>query len=219
MERGNEALAKRRWADAREYYRQIVENYPQSPLRAEAKLASGDSYLGARTGESLVLAANEYREFLTFYPTHPRVDYAQFQLAMTFYEQMRAADRDQTATKEALAQFDIFFQRYPKSPLTPQVREKWRIARDRLSDHSYRVGLSYFRSGWCPGAASRFQEVMKDDPAFSRMDGVYYHLAECYARADNPGEAIPLFARVVGEYKTSEYVEDAQNRLEELKAR
>jgi outer membrane protein assembly factor BamD (BamD/ComL family) len=36
--------------------------------------------------------------------------------------------------------------------------------------------------------------------------------------ADNKAEAIPLFARVVGEYETSEYFKDAQKRLEELKA-
>ena len=218
MERGNETIAKRRWIDAREYFRQIVENYPQSAYRADAKLAIADSYLGEGSAESLVLAANEYQEFLMFYPTHPRVDYAQFQVGMTYFDQMRAANRDQTPTREALAQFDLFFRRYPNSPLTPQVKEKWRIARDRLSDDTYRVGLFYFRRSWCPGAASRFQEVIKEDPGFSRMDGVYYHLAECHALADNKAEAIPLFARVVGEYETSEYFKDAQKRLEELKA-
>ena len=54
---------------------------------------------------------------------------------------------------------------------------------------------------------------MKEDPAFSRIDGVYYHLAECYARADNKAEAIPLFARVVGEHKASEFFEDGKYDL------
>lgn len=218
MERGTEALADERWLDAREYFRQIVDNYPGSRFRADAKLAVGDTYLGEGSAESLVLAANEYREFLTFYPTHDRVDYAQYKLAMTYFEQMHAADRDQTPTKQALAEFEVFFERYPDSALMPEVKENWRIARDRLSEHSYRVGLSYFRRPWCPGAIGRFREVMQEDPGFSGMDGVYYHLAECLARADNTAEAIPLFARVVGEYKSSEYFDDAQKRLEELKA-
>ena len=33
--------------------------------------AIGDTYLGEGSAESLVLAANEYREFLTFYPRQP----------------------------------------------------------------------------------------------------------------------------------------------------
>jgi outer membrane protein assembly factor BamD len=218
MERGREAMEERKWADAREYFRQIVDNYPGSQYRAEAKLGIGDAYLQERSAESLVLAANEFREFLTFYPTHPRADYAQYSVALTYFEQMRAPDRDQTPTKEALTEFQRFFDRFPQSSLTAEVKEKWRIARDRLSDHSYRVGLTYFRRSWCPGAAPRFMEVMKEDPAFSRIDGVYYHLAECYARADNKAEAIPLFARVVGEHKASEFFEDAQKRLTELEA-
>jgi outer membrane protein assembly factor BamD len=218
MERGTEALDKRRWVDAREYFRQIVDNYPGSRFRADAKLAIGDAYLNEGSAESLVLAANEYREFLTFYAAHERRDYAQYKLAMTYFEQMHAPDRDPTPTTQALAEFDLFFDRYPLSPLMPEVREKWRVARDRLSEHSYRVGLTYFRRSWCPGAVGRFREVMQEDPEFSRMDAVYYHLAECLARADNTAEAIPLFARVVGEYTSSEYFDDAQKRLEELKA-
>ena len=68
FDRGNEALKESKWLDAREYFRQVVDNYPQSPLRPDAKLGIGDSYLGEKSTESLVLAANEYREFLTFYP-------------------------------------------------------------------------------------------------------------------------------------------------------
>ncbi len=64
---------------------------------------------------------------------------------MSHYEQMRAPERDQTETREALKEFDVFFERYPNSPLTPEVKEKWREARNRLSEASYRVGLHYYR--------------------------------------------------------------------------
>ena len=100
-ERGVAALADEKWLDAREYFRQVVDNYPQSPLRPEAKLGIGDAYLGESSAESLVLADNEYREFLTFYPTNPKADYAQYKLALSYFEQMRSADRDQTANPYA----------------------------------------------------------------------------------------------------------------------
>ena len=63
---------------------------------------SGDTYIGEDTTESLLLAINEFREFLTFYPTHARADYAQYRLAFAYSEQMLAADRDQTATRDAI---------------------------------------------------------------------------------------------------------------------
>src|SRR5688572_7296843 len=76
FERGTESLNDRKWLRAREYFRQLVDTYPQSPYRADAKLGIGDSYLGESTTEAKILAINEFREFLTFFPTHPRADYA-----------------------------------------------------------------------------------------------------------------------------------------------
>ena len=217
IDRGNAELNDKSWLRAREYFRQIVDNYPQSPLRPEAKLGVGDTYLGESTAESLVLAANEFREFITFYPTNARADYAQYKLAMSHYNQMRRPERDQTETREAVKEFDLFFERYPNSALTPEVKVKWREARDRLSEASYRVGYFYFRSRWYPGAIDRFRGVLKEDPGYSGRDAVYYYLAESLARTDKKAEAIPLFERLLEEFEQSEHLMDARKRLEELK--
>ena len=95
FDRGNENIAKKRWIVSREYFRQLVDSYPQSQYRADAKLGIGDSYMGEKSSASYVLAINEYREFLSFYPTHTRADYAQYQLGMGYFKQMRSAMRDQ----------------------------------------------------------------------------------------------------------------------------
>jgi outer membrane protein assembly factor BamD len=216
-DRGTAALKERKWLDAREYFRQVVDNYPQSPLRPDAKLGIGDSYLGEGSAESLVLADNEYREFLTFYPTSARADYAQFKLAMSFFEQMRPPDRDQTATKEALQEFQLFFDRYPTSPLVPEAKQRWRESRDRLSEHNFVVGRLYYRIRNYPGAVSRFQEILKEDPGYTGRDGVYFYLGEIFLRADNKAEALPYFQRLVTEFVESEYLDDAKERLQELK--
>ena len=217
-DRGMASLKEEKWLEAREYFRQVVDNYPGSPLRPDAKLGLGDAYLGESSAESLVLADNEYREFLTFYPRSPRADYAQYQLAMTYFEQMRAPDRDQTPTREALAELEALFTRFPDSPLIPEAKRKWREARDRLSDHNFGVGLLYYRLRVYAGAVSRFQEILKEDPGFTRRDGVYYYLAEIFLRADNKAEAIPYYNRLVTEFAESEYLERAQERLMELSA-
>ena len=71
--------------------------------------------------ESQVLAINEFREFLSFYPTHPRADYAQYKLGMAHFHQMRAPQRDQTETREAVAELRTIVQQYPNSPLKPEA--------------------------------------------------------------------------------------------------
>jgi outer membrane protein assembly factor BamD len=225
--RGNESLMQEKWVDARTYFQQIVDNYPQSPLRADAKLSVGDAYLSQGGTDNLVLAANEFREFLQFFPTSPKADYAQYKLAMTHVRQMRAPERDQTETLAALREFDAFFVRYPNSMLMPEVRMQWRIARDRLSESSFRIGMSYYRQRWYPGAIDRFKEVLMQDPGFSGRDRVYFYLADSLARqylanpatqTDKRAEALPYFQRLLEEYPMSELVEDAQKRLQELQA-
>ena len=214
FERGNEAVKQGEWMNARTYFQQIVDGYPQSPFRPDAKLGVGDAHLGENSTESL---ANEFREFLQFYPTNPRADYAQYKLAMSHFMQMRAADRDQTETKAALVEFDVFFQKFPNSLLTSEVKQNWRIARDRLSESSYRIGLLYYRVRWYPGAIDRFREVLRDDPGYSARDAVYFYLAESLARTDKRPEAIPYLQRLLDEFDMSEYLDDTRARLEQLK--
>jgi len=217
FDRGTEALKDHKWLTSREYFREIVDNYPQSAYRADAKLGIGDSYLGENTSEANVLAINEFREFLNYYPTNPRADYAQYKLALAHFMQMRGPQRDQTETKEAITEFQTFLDRSPKSDLLPEVRSKLREAKDRLDESDYDVGLFYYRIKWDAGAIDRFKTVLTRDPEYSNRDAVYYYLAESLIRVKRPAEALPYLERLVSEFPQSKYVEDAKRRIAELK--
>jgi outer membrane protein assembly factor BamD len=216
FQRANDAMMRQRWQDARRYFQQIVDNYPQSTLRPDAKLGVGDSYLSEGGDANIVLAENEFKEFITFYPTNARVDYSQYKLAMTHYRRMKAPERDQTETTAAVREFEVFFDRYPNSMLTPEVREKWRDARSRMSEASYKVGLYYYRARWYPGAIDRFREVLKQDPNYPERDAVYYYLAESLLKTDKKAEAVPYYDRLVKEFERSEFLVDARKKLETL---
>lgn len=221
-ERGTEELNKRHWLTSREYFRQLMDSYPQSTYRADAKLGLGDTYLGEGTPESTVLAINEYREFLSFYPIHKRAYYAQFKLGMCHYYQMHGPDRDQTETLEAIAELTTLLQRYPtkeENPLLDEGRARLREARDRLSDSDYRVAYFYLRTQKFPPAAiDRFNAILKNDPEYTRRDAVYFYLAQALLRVNRPAEALPYLDRLVTEFEVSEYLEEAKKLAETLKA-
>lgn len=220
FERGEKAAHEKKWLQAREYYRNIVDNYPQSGFRPDAKLALGDTYIAQGGTENYLLGGNEFREFLTFYPTHPKADYAQLQLAKSYMKQMLAPERDQASTKDAIKEIEIFLQRFPNSPLMPEARKMEREAKDRLGEANFRVGFYYFRVKWYPGAIDRFKDLLASDPAYSKRDAVYYYLAESLYRSGNGEkrpEALPYYERLVKEFEVSEYLADAQKRIAELK--
>jgi len=218
MDKGDDALNRKKWLTAREYYKQLNETYTASPLRPDSKLGIGDTYLGEGTAESLVLAINEFKEFLTFYPTNPRADYAQYKLGFAHFRQMRGPQRDQTETRDALTEFDTFVQRYPGSKLMPEAQAKLREAKDRLDESDYLVGFFYWRQKWYPGAIDRFKAVLKQDPAFTSRDAVYFHLADSLIKMRKEAEALPYLEKLVEEFEQSEYLTQSQKRIAELKA-
>jgi outer membrane protein assembly factor BamD len=218
-ERGTAALNERRWLTAREFFRQLMDSYPQSGYRADAKLGIADSFIGEGTAESQVLGINEYQEFLSYYPTHERAHYAQFKLGMAHYYEMRDSARDQSETKEAIRELTTFVERYPNSPLHAEGSARLREARDRLSEAEYRVGEFYLRSRMSiPGALDRFNSILKNDPQYSRRDAVYYNMAQALVLLGQPAAAIPYLDRLLTEFEQSEYLEKARTQVAELKA-
>jgi hypothetical protein len=51
--------------------------------------------------------------------------------------------------------------------------------------------------------------VLTNDPAFTRRDAVYYHLAESLYRTEKKAEALPYYERILREFEQSEYLLDA----------
>ena len=223
LDRGNEALKDRSWTRARTYFSELLESYPQSPLRAEAKLGVGDSFLGENNSASYVYAQNEYREFLAFYPTNPRADYAQMQLGMVHFNQMLSPQRDQTETREAIKEFQVFVERYPNSKLITQVKQRLREAKDRLSAWDLEVGNFYLSIRNYSGAETRYRHILEADPEFTRRDSVYFHLAETLEKwgpttgPNRLAEALPYYERLVKEFEQSEHLEEARRRIDRLK--
>jgi outer membrane protein assembly factor BamD len=217
FDRGTLELNEKHWLTAREFFKQVTETYTQSPYRPDAKLAIGDTYLGENTAESLVLGINEFQEYLAFYPTNPRADYAQFKLGMAHFKQMRAAERDQTETKAAIKEFETFVARYPNSTMMPEVQARLRETRDRLSQSEFLVGRFYYRINAYAGAIARLAAILKQDAGFTGRDGVYFYLGESMIKLNRAAEALPYFEKLLDEFQQSEYLEEARKRLDGLK--
>jgi outer membrane protein assembly factor BamD len=217
MDRGTKALEDRDWQEARDYFQQLLDSYPRSQLAGDARLGIADSYFNQRGAGNIILAIAEYRDFLTFFPNHPRADYAQHQIALGYFNQIHSSDRDQEPTRTAVEEFQKLIELYRNSLYAEEGRKHLQECYERLAEHEYQVGYFYLKSRkWCRGAIPRLKGVLEEYPTFSGMDKVFFRLGQAYELCNSPSEAMPYYQRVIDNYPESEFRDEAEESLVEL---
>ena len=168
---GRQALEDKKWTEARGYFQQLIDSYPRSQLAGDARLGIADSYFNQSGSGNLILAIAEYRDFLTFFPNHPRADYAQFQIASGHYRQVRSPDRDQEPTELAVEEFEKLIELYRNSRYAEEGREILEECYERLAESEFNIGWFYLKTRkHCRASIPRFQKVVDDLP-FVHEDG------------------------------------------------
>jgi outer membrane protein assembly factor BamD len=210
-EAGRKAVEKKDWESARQYFRRLIDAFPQSEHQAEARISVADSYFEEGGTANYVLAVSSYREFLTLYPQHPKSDYAQFRAAESYFEQMNSPDRDQTATEQALEEYQRLLDIYPQSAWVEPAREKIRRCRQTLGRSHHLVGYFYqkTRKSW-RSAIGRYETILTDYPDYERVDEVLFRVSECLGYAGRYAEARPHLARLQSEFPESPFAEQAK---------
>ena len=213
-EAGDKALQKHDYEAARQHFKRIIEAFPQSEFGPAARLAVGDAYFQEGGAGNYILAIGAYREFLTLYPSHPKSDYAQVQVAESYFKQRNGPDRDQTYTQNALEEFQRLLDIFPDSPLAEVATARIAECRQSLARAEFLAGYFYQKTRRAyRSAILRYEGLLKDYPDYAQMDEVLYRLGECLALAGRGPEALPHLARVVGEYPHSKYAEDARKLM------
>ncbi len=215
-EAGQKALKGKQWDVARQHFRRIIDGFPQSPLVPQARLAMGDAYYIEGGAANYTMAAGQYREFLTVFPSHPRGDYAQLQIGETFFNQKNSPDRDQTQVAQALDEYLAFLDRYPESPLAGTARERVKACRGSLARSEFAVAYFYQKSRRAYRAAiPRYENIVKNYPDFDKTDETLLRLGQCLAFSGRTAEAAPVLARLLDEYPESPFVKEARALMEQ----
>ena len=215
-EAGQKAFAGKHWEPARRYFKRIIDGFPQSQYGPSARLALADSHFNEGSITNYILAISEYRDFVTLYPSHPRSDYAQFQIGEAQFSQRNGPDRDQTATVKALAEFDRLLEAYPSSPYVEQARSRIGACRQSLARAEFLAGFFYQRTRRAyRAAAARYEALMNDYPDYDSMDEVLYRLGQVLYLSGRAAEALPQLSKLLEVYPTSPWANDARALMEQ----
>jgi outer membrane protein assembly factor BamD len=189
-----------------EIFQDIIDNYPYSDQAVLAELAIADSYFAqGRYDEAL----SYYQDFPDLHPDHDQVPYTIYRSALCFERQSYDAQRDQSATREALSRLDRLLSKYPHSPHAHEAERLWRELRTRLGEQAMNVGDFYLVREEYVAAAERYRSILNQYPGLGLDAEALYKLGLCYARMDRPDEARRFFQVILENYEGSEIAEAA----------
>jgi len=199
-----------KYQDAIDRLQDIIDNYPYSDYAVLASLEIADTYFDRESWEE---ALSYYRDFSELHPDHPRVPYALYRAALCFYHQSKEPGRDQSATKQAVAQFDELMRRYPDAPESREAEALWRELRTRLGSHVMQIGDFYLDRDEFQSAADRYRVVLNQYPGLGLDPEALYKLGVCYERMNLIDEASRIFQVILDNYGDTEVAEAAAELL------
>jgi len=196
--------------------KEVQLRYTYSPYATLAELRTGDVFFEKGEYEQ---SAIEYEEFLKRHPAHTEAAYATYQLARSYYRELKSPDRDPTNTREALKWFNIFVEKYPDSPLIPKAEKRIVKCRQRLAKRQIYIGNFYNKRKNYKAAAHRYGMVVEDYSDTKQMPEAMYLLGRAYAKQDEYDLARATLSRLVQTYPDEKYANKASSLLNDIEGK
>jgi outer membrane protein assembly factor BamD len=213
--RANKLIDDKEYAEARAALLEIRNRDLTKKYAPLAQLRVADSYVREEEPE---LAVAEYRKFLELYPDHRHAAYAQYQIAMVYFNQIEGPERGYGGAAQALAEFEKLKREYPRNPYKDLVELRIEKCRNVIADYEYLVGEFYIKNGAYAAAASRFEGLLKTYPEYKRQDGVLLNLGIAYRKAGQKEKAETALKQLLERFPTSRLVKDAKKELAAVQA-
>ncbi|WP_170409365.1 outer membrane protein assembly factor BamD [Ruegeria atlantica] len=200
--RGEYELSQNRSDDAAWYFSEVERLYPYSDWAKRALIMQAFSYHTDKNYEESRGAAQRY---IDFYPTDEDAAYAQYLLALSYYDQIDEVGRDQGLTFQALQSLRTVIEVYPDSEYATSAVLKFDLAFDHLAGKEMEIGRYYLRQDHYSAAINRFRVVVEDFQTTSHTAEALYRLIEAYLALGLVDEAQTAGAILGYNYQSSEW--------------
>jgi outer membrane protein assembly factor BamD len=174
------------YEQAAKLFDEVERQHPYSVWARRAQLMSAFNYYLARKYTDAVSSA---QRFVTIHPGNVEAPYAQYLIAMSYYQQIDDVTRDQSITQQASDAFGELIRRYPETRYAADARIKLDLIKDHLAGKEMEVGRFYQRSGQWLAATYRFRTVVDQYQTTSHTPEALERLVECYLALGVPVEA------------------------------
>lgn len=199
-------MSRGKFEDAAKKFEDLDRSHPYSPeARRAIVLAAFAYYKAGKTPEAIASA----ERYTVMHPGTKDAPLAHHIIASAYFDDIRGADRDQTATKKALEQLKILKTRYPDSTYAKDADNRIRLAEDNLAASEMTVGRYYMKEKNYVAAINRFKTVVSDYQTTAHVEEALMRLTECYMSLGVTNEAQTAVAVLGHNFPDSKWYRDA----------
>jgi outer membrane protein assembly factor BamD len=209
---GVEALQQRRYPQAVELFDQLERDHPYSTWATNAKIMAA---YGDYQRNRYVEAIAALDRFIQLHPAHRDIAYAYYLRALSFYEQINDAQRDQRATETAMAALQDVANRFPDTAYARDARLKIDLGRDHLAGREMVIGRFYQRQRLLNAAIGRFRRVVEDFQTTNHVPEALHRLTEIYLSLGLTDEARRTASVLGHNFPGNEWYQDSYALLVE----
>jgi outer membrane protein assembly factor BamD len=206
-----ENLNNQSYRTAAKDFAEVERQHPYSSWATRAILMQAYAQYMRNAYDEAVAAA---QRFITLHPGHKDTPYAYYLVAMSYYEQIRDVQRDQSTTEKALTALDEVARRYPGTPYASDAQQKALLARDHLAAKELEVGRYYQRKQAYLAAINRFKTVVINYQTTNQTPEALYRLTESYLALGVRSEAQTAAAVLGQNFPNSDWYKDAYALLQ-----
>jgi outer membrane protein assembly factor BamD len=178
--------------------------FPQSEWAPKSALMAAYSYyIQDYYGD----AVSELLRFLKVYPKHKNIDYANYLLAISYYEQIVDEKKDLQSIIKAKEQFNFILKNFPDTEYAEDAEFKLDLINDILASKEMYIGRYYFDKKKWISAINRFRIVIDQYETTIYAEEALHRLVEIYYTLGLKEEA-RKYAKILGyNYQSSLWYE------------
>ncbi|WP_299724995.1 outer membrane protein assembly factor BamD [uncultured Tateyamaria sp.] len=210
FERGEFELERNQMSEAAFYFSEIERLYPYSDWARRALIMQAFAYHRDRDYPN---SRSSAQRFIDFYPDDEDAAYAQYLLALSYYDQIDEIGRDQGLTFQALQSLREVIERFPDSEYAKSSILKFDLAFDHLAAKEMEIGRFYLRRDNFAAAINRFRVVVEDFQTTTHTPEALHRLVEAYLSLGLIEEAQTAGAILGYNYQSTEWYEDSYKLL------
>ena len=177
FDRAEFEMARSKPMDAIAFFSDVERLYPYSEWAKRSVIMQAFANHKAKQYEEARDAAERYIEY---YPSDEDSAYAQYIIALSYYDQIEDVGRDQQVTAKALEAFKTLMVNYPNSEYVKAAELKYDLAFDHLAGKEMEVGRYYLKRQQFPAAINRFRIVVDEYQTSSYTAEALHRLVEAY---------------------------------------